>query len=253
MTRSSIKDLSPLKEFLSSNPHIHHATRSSPDYSTLRSTYIINDNLHPSMIVRPQSADDVAGLIRVLTSHSIPFTVRTGGHDLFGRSVAHDAVTIDMRDIAHVKIDKASLSARIGGGIIVMDLLTQLGKENLVTAAGTIPSVGYVGWATHGGYGVLSQNYGLGADQILGAKVVNGKGKIVDADEKLLKGIRGGGGAFGVIVELTIKVYELDSVSTCSTQDYFNGNSFLCILGLITSKNPKAYLTSSLPDSRGFD
>ena len=35
----------------------------------------------------------------------------------------------------------------------------------------------------------------------------------VDADEELLKGIRGGGGIFGVIVELTVKVYPLKEVS----------------------------------------
>lgn len=55
-------------------------------------------------------------------------------------------------------------------------------------------------------------NYGLGVDQILGAKVVNYEGKIVDADEKMLQVIRGGGGTLGVIVTMTIKVYPLDKV-----------------------------------------
>jgi hypothetical protein len=34
----------------------------------------------------------------------------------------------------------------------------------------------------------------------------------VDADREKLKGIRGAGGNFGVIVELTIKVYPLKNV-----------------------------------------
>lgn len=74
-------------------------------------------------------------------------------------------------------------------------------------------SVGYVGWATLGGYGPFSSSHGLGADQIVGAKVVDAKGELVEADEELLKGIRGGGGIFGIIVELTIKVYPLKEVS----------------------------------------
>lgn len=61
--------------------------------------------------------------------------------------------------------------------------------------------------------GPFSNNYGLGADQIVAAKIVNAKGELVDADAELLKGIRGGGGIFGVIVELTIKVYPLKEVS----------------------------------------
>jgi hypothetical protein len=63
------------------------------------------------------------------------------------------------------------------------------------------------------GYGPFSSRYGLGVDNILGAKIVNWKGEILEADERLLKGIRGGGGAFGIIVELRIKLYPLNTVS----------------------------------------
>lgn len=55
-------------------------------------------------------------------------------------------------------------------------------------------------------------NYGLGVDQIVGAKVVNHEGRIVEADDRMLQVIRGGGGTLGVIVALTIKVYPLDKV-----------------------------------------
>lgn len=207
-----MSDLTPLKEFVSQHPHIRHATPESPDFSSLRASYFINDALNPLMIVRPQSADDVAGLLSVFASHSIPFTIRTGGHDIFSRSVANDSVTIDMRDIAYASVDKPSLTARVGGGTLVGELVQQLAKEGVATPTGLIDAIGYVGWATHGGIGVMGPNYGLGVDQIVGAKIVNGQGKIVDADDKLLTGIRGGGGAFGVIVELTIKVYPLTHV-----------------------------------------
>lgn len=207
-----MSDLTPLKEFLSQHPHIRHATPSSPDFSSFRTSFVIDDTIQPLMVVRPQSADDVAGLVSIFASHSIPFTVRAGGHDIFNRSVANDSVTIDMRDITHVSIDKASLTARVGGGILVKGLAEQLAKEDVVTPTGLVDAIGYIGWATHGGFGAMSPNYGLGVDQILGAKIVNAEGKIIDADEKLLTGIRGGGGAFGVIVELTIKVYPLSHV-----------------------------------------
>lgn len=204
--------LSILTEFLSSNPQISHATPSSPDYQRLRSSFIINDAITPPIIVRPPSATDVAALVTIMTTHSIPFTIRSGGHDLFLRSMANDAVTVDLRDIAHVHIDRESHSARIGGGILISDLAAELGKADLATAYGTIPTVGYVGWAIHGGYGPLGGLYGLGADQILGARVVNARGQLVDADRHMLMGIRGGGGTLGVIVEMTIRVYPLSKV-----------------------------------------
>jgi FAD/FMN-containing dehydrogenase len=73
-------------------------------------------------------------------------------------------------------------------------------------------SVGYVGWATLGGYSPLSTKYGLGVDHIVGAKYVNGEGTLVDAGEEELKAMRGGGGCLGIITEMTIKVHSLKEV-----------------------------------------
>jgi len=56
----------------------------------------------------------------------------------------------------------------------------------------------------------------LGVDQIIGAKIVDARGEIVKADEELLKAIKGGGGAFGVVVEVTVRVYKLDRVCSPS-------------------------------------
>ena len=63
------------------------------------------------------------------------------------------------------------------------------------------------------GYSLFSGHYGLGVDQIVGAKVVNWAGEIFEADADMLFGIRGAQGNFGVIVELTVKVYPLKTVS----------------------------------------
>jgi hypothetical protein len=52
----------------------------------------------------------------------------------------------------------------------------------------------------------------MGVDLILGAKLVNHEGRIVEADERMLQAIRGGGGTLGVIVEMRIKVFPLDKV-----------------------------------------
>ena len=90
--------------------------------------------------------------------------------------------------------------------------------------SGTIASVGYTGWATLGGYGPLTSHYGMGVDQIIGAKVVNANGRIWDADEEMLVGIRGGGGSLGIIVELTIKVYPISTVG-CSPYSKASANS----------------------------
>jgi len=125
---------------------------------------------------------------------------------------------IDMRDISHVTVQEDKKSAIVGGGILLGKVAAELSKVNLATAIGTIPFVGYAGWSMYGGYGPFSSNYGLGLDNIVGAKVVNSKGEVVDANEKMLKGIRGAGGFIGILVELTIKTYPLEGVSVVALQ-----------------------------------
>ncbi|KAF7714018.1 (R)-6-hydroxynicotine oxidase [Penicillium ucsense] len=199
--------MNQLTEFLANNPHIHHATPESSDYEDLRMGFIINASRHPAIIVRPRSAEDVAALVPLLTQNDLPFAVRVGGHDMFGRSQINDGVTIDLREISYVDVDKSAQTARVGGGVVTMDLLEKLHEHDVVTPFGMTPSVGVLGWSTFGGYGLLSPHYGLGVDQIVGAKIVDAQGIICDADEIMLTAIRGGGGCIGVIVELTLKVY----------------------------------------------
>jgi FAD/FMN-containing dehydrogenase len=202
-----------LKTFLEDHPDIKYIPPTAPDFSSLSALYIQSSPTTPLAVVRPQTADHVASLVSFCTAHAIQFTVRTGGKNLFRLSSAQDALMIDMRDMNYVQIDAAKSSATVGGGVLQDKLAAELAKEGLVTPSGAFGFVGFVGWSTYGGYGPLASHYGLGLDNILGAKVVNAKGEVVVADKELLKCIRGAGGAFGVIIELTVKVYPLHRVS----------------------------------------
>jgi FAD/FMN-containing dehydrogenase len=203
--------------FLAQHPHIHYAIPSSPDYDGLRPGYVLDKSKVPAMIVRPRSAEDVASVVTVLKANDLPFSVRVGGHDMFGRSQVHDAITLDLREIAYVDVNAETQTARIGGGVLAMEVLKELQRHGMVVPHPVTPGVGFVGWATHGGYGVLSAQYGFGVDQILQARLVDSQAVIRDADEDMLTAIRGGGGCLGIIVELTIKVYPLNQVHVRSS------------------------------------
>tara|TARA_R110002060_G_scaffold29366_2_gene39645 strand:- start:299 stop:967 length:669 start_codon:yes stop_codon:yes gene_type:complete len=206
-------NLTTLESFLEKHQHITYATPSSQGYTSLRQIFARDQEAVPIAIVRPQSAADVSLLVKFAVSNSIRFTIRTGGHNLSGAAFAQDALAIDMRDISSINVSADKRTAKIGGGILQSDLAIALDKEGLATPVGAVGSVGYVGWSTYGGYGPFSRHWGLGVDQIVGAKLVDSKGGLIVADERLLKGLRGGGGLFGVIVELEIKVYPLKNVS----------------------------------------
>ncbi|KAI0594720.1 FAD-binding domain-containing protein [Biscogniauxia sp. FL1348] len=209
MAQDTTSTLAALQQYLSGQcPDIRVLTPSSPEFEAVRACFVKRDAV-PLAIARPQTAQHVQALVRYCVENKVEFVVRSGGHDCAGRSQVHGALTIDMRDIKYVRVSEDSQTARVGGGTIFRDLTRELDARGLITPVGTIASVGYVGWATLGGYGPFSTSHGLGVDQIVGAKLVDAKGELVDAGDELLRGIRGGGGIFGVIVELTIKVYPL--------------------------------------------
>ncbi|KAL4965073.1 FAD-binding oxidoreductase [Aspergillus stella-maris] len=202
-----------LPSFASQNPSTELIIPSSPSYNTHR-TIFVSPSVRPSAILRPSSILDVSKCVSFLTSHNIPFTIRVGGHDMHGRSMNNDSVTLDLRRLNNIIIEKESMTAKVGGGILASDLIEELQKEDLITPCGTVDAVGYVGWAMYGGYGLYSSLFGLGVDQIVGAKIVDARGEVVEvkAGDELLKGIRGAGGAFGVVVEATVRVYEMSQI-----------------------------------------
>ncbi|OKL60649.1 hypothetical protein UA08_04052 [Talaromyces atroroseus] len=204
--------LATLETFLKDHPGIKYTPPSSPEYASNRKVWNHARRDNPLAIVRPESVEQVSALVKFSRSNGIKFTIRGGGHNLQGRAIAEGALTIDMRAFTSVKVASDGKTATVGAGILQEELAKSLWKEGLATPTGTIPTVGYVGWAMYGGYGPFSSNWGLGVDQIVAATIVDASGEIVKADDGLLKGIRGAGGVFGIILDVSIRVYSLKSI-----------------------------------------
>ena len=202
-----------VEHFRRVHPDLPWITSDSSSYAEKRHIFRLDNPSVPRAIAVPQKAEDVAAIIRLVRQLKIPVTVRSGGHDTWGRSIVQDGICIDMRDINFVEVSPDRKTARIGGGILTGQLLEVLEKEDLVAASGSVPDVGYISWATLTGYGPMSTGWGLGVDQIVEVEAVNAQGEIAPAGPELLAGFRGAGGHFGVAVSLKIKIYELKTVS----------------------------------------
>ena len=197
---------------LDAHPSLTLFTRSTPGFEEVRQVFNANIAMQPLVIASPRTEAEVSATISFCSSHSprMPLAIRSGGHDMWGRSLVQDGVVVDLRNINYVKISEDKTSARIGGGIMGGQLLEHIEKLGYTTPTGFCTGVGYAGWSLNGGYGVLEGKYGLGCDQILAARVVTATGEVVDTkdDPELLWALRGAGnGNFGAVVELTIKIY----------------------------------------------
>ncbi|KAF2219665.1 hypothetical protein BDZ85DRAFT_285083 [Elsinoe ampelina] len=195
-------------------PSIELLLPNSEHFESRRSNYSLNSRVQPAVIAIPKDATEVAALVGFAAQHSVEFTVRAGGHDIFSRQLVEGGLVIDIRELNHVSVEKAAGKAVIGGGILFEKLIEVLDQHGCVTPTGNIETqaVGYTGWATTGGYGQMAAKYGLGMDHLLSAKIVNAAGLIVEADDDTIRDIRGACGNFGVVVEATIKIYPFNKI-----------------------------------------
>src|SRR5215510_5297314 len=83
--------------------------------------------------------------------------------------------------------------------------------HGLAGLAGSASAVGVVGYALGGGNGWLARRYGLCSDMIDAAEVVmvdgNRRWVSADAEPDLLWALRGGGGNFGVVTSLRVRLH----------------------------------------------
>ncbi|MCY1137033.1 FAD-binding oxidoreductase [Actinoplanes sp. Pm04-4] len=169
----------------------------------------------PALVVRSESVDDVRSALEAARVAGLPVSVKGGGHDWAGRSVRSGGLTVDLSGLRYVAVDRDAQVATMGGGTTAADLIDATTRHGLVTATGTSAAVSMAGLAMGGGYGPGTSAYGLALDNLLSAEVVLADGRVVTADEDnepdLFWALRGGGGNFGVVTSLRMRLHQLDT------------------------------------------
>lgn len=170
----------------------------------------------PALFACCASAADVQLAVQAARVNGLDLSVRAGGHDWAGRALRHDGLVIDLRLMKQVDIDPQERVATVGGGATSADLIAAAAPHGLVAVTGTVGAVGVAGLSVGGGYGPLIGRHGLAQDNLLGAEVVLANGRKVTAsateNEDLFWALRGGGGNFGVVTSMRIRLHPLDQI-----------------------------------------
>lgn len=209
-----VADAPALGPILDEHPSIHIYTKSHPKFSEISKVRAERTDMAALAIVRPTSEAEISAVLTHCSRADIRIAVRSGGNDIAERSRSHGGVVIDMRSMDSMVLAADRQSVRVGGGVNLGTLLRFLDANGLDTPCGWGHEVGYVAWACGGGYGVECGARGMGADQVLGGRVVTASGEVLDisAENKDVEDARwalrgGGAGVIGVVSELTAKVY----------------------------------------------
>ncbi|CAN1141683.1 Tetrahydroberberine oxidase [Linum perenne] len=185
----------------------------------------INDAPKPIFIVTPFKESHVQATVICAKKSKLQLRTRSGGHDYEGLSyTSHQKfVLIDLSNFKSIKIDIENNFAWVETGATLGELYYEIAKKSSVHGfpAGSCPTVGVGGHISGGGFGTMLRKYGLAADRVVDAKIVDVNGDVLNRNtmgEDLFWAIRGGGGAsFGVILS-----WKLELVSVPQTVTVFS-------------------------------
>ncbi|CAN1290305.1 Berberine bridge enzyme-like 15 [Linum perenne] len=147
-------------------------------------------------------------------SHIQSAVLRSGGHDYEGLSYASTSpfLILDLSKLRSVDVDLSDNTAWVQAGATVGEAYYHIYQKSPVHGfpAGLCSSLGVGGHITGGAYGSMMRKYGLGADNVVDALIVDAGGKLLNRKamgEDVFWAIRGGaGGSFGVIVAWKLKL-----------------------------------------------
>jgi len=180
-------------------------------YDDARAVFNVMVDRRPSLIAQCATTQDVQRAIAAARQDGLPLAVRAGGHSVAGMSLVDDGVVIDLRPMCAVDVDPEARIARIGAGATwaMVDAATQ--EHGLATVGGRVSTTGVAGLTLGGGSGWLERSHGLSCDNLVAADLVTAAGELVRVDEAtqpdLLWALRGGGGNFGVVTALEMRLH----------------------------------------------
>ncbi|KAF7093889.1 hypothetical protein CFC21_096268 [Triticum aestivum] len=209
-------------------------TQGSPSFTSVLASSIRNAKfstpatVRPLCIVTPTNASHVQAAVVCGRRHDVRVRVRSGGHDYEGlsyRSERREAfAVVDLANLRSVRVDREAATAWVDSGATLGELfyaISQASKQ-LAFPAGLCPTIGVGGHLSGGGFGMLLRKYGLAADNVLDATLVDANGELVDKQAMgpdVFWAIRGGGGggSFGIVLSWKVKLVPVPPTVTMFT------------------------------------
>ncbi|CAA2964906.1 berberine bridge enzyme-like 15 [Olea europaea subsp. europaea] len=195
--------------------------------SAMNLRYLTPSVPKPQMIFTPLTENHVQAAVQCTKQVGIQLRFRSGGHDYEGLSYASQTeqpfLLVDLSKLRSVDVDIQDNSAWVQAGATIGELYYKISQKSKIHGfpAGLCPSLGVGGHITGGAYGSMMRKYGIGADNVVDARIVDASGKILDRKsmgEDLFWAIRGGGGAsFGIILAWKVQLLPVPETVTVFT------------------------------------
>ncbi|KAH8799826.1 hypothetical protein F5884DRAFT_848014 [Xylogone sp. PMI_703] len=194
------------------SPNAEIVLASDPRYtSRVTQRWTVHEAPSFAGAIKPATEEDIQNIIKIASTHKIPFLATGGGHSAtVSVGAIHDGVNIDLSKFDSVHFDAENDLLTVGAAVRfeqITDLLYHAGKQFLI---GTATCVGMIGATIGAGVGPVQGELGLMIDALESVRMVTASGSIINVSKtenaELFWGIRGAGANFGIITSATYRV-----------------------------------------------
>jgi FAD/FMN-containing dehydrogenase len=185
-------------------------------YEAATHVYNLVAPARPAAAVTARTVGAIRGALRYAESVGAPVRVHTTGHAAAAVRSITDGVLIRTELPGGVEVDAARQVARISAGTRWGAVVAACDEHGLAAPHGSAKTVGAVGYLLRGGLSFYGRKVGLAANSVLAIELVTADGELrrVDAqhDPELFWALRGGGGGFGVVTAVEVKLFAASRV-----------------------------------------
>ena len=170
----------------------------------------------PALVLQPASAHDVAAAVGFAREHGLLLSIKGGGHNIAGTSMAPGGLTLDLSGMREVIVDPQAKLAHVGPGCLLGEVDQATQAHGLATVLGFVSETGVAGLTLGGGFGYLARRFGWTVDNLAEVEIVTADGQIRTANRdqhpELFWALRGGGGNFGVVTRFSFRLHQVGPI-----------------------------------------
>ncbi|MDP8910911.1 MAG: FAD-binding oxidoreductase [Actinomycetota bacterium] len=186
------------------------------EWDAARQAWNLAVDQRPTAVVFPESAEDVAATIEFAREHGLRVAPQGTGHNAAAMGSLDGTILLKTSRMRGVTIDAKNRIARVEAGVISIEVVEAAAEHGLAALAGSSPDVGVVGYTLGGGLSWLARKHGIGANNVAAVEIVTADGRLVRADADnapdLFWAVRGGGGNFGVVTAIELRLFPITEV-----------------------------------------
>ncbi|XP_067934819.1 uncharacterized protein [Watersipora subatra] len=246
----SIIELSNFKREMNATGAADVLTKDDSDWPTEGLTFNLAVTEVPGLIVYVESVDTIRKALQFATKYNIEISIISSGHSFPGRCTAKDSMQISVHKMKEITVDMGCEENNLGcltaqSGVQWGEVYREANRHSRLVVGGSNPTVSVTGWTLGGGHSPMSRMFGLGVDNVISFHLISSDLSEVWASEKgvrtksidgsetssndtsLFWALRGGGSAFGVIVDITFRMHMDNQIAqmACSYPAYGDGFS----------------------------